>query len=131
MNPIPEPEIVETDFGDGDIAVAVILPIAPFGDALFAGPDAGENSRRLLQELIAHWRDLWPQMLELLQDGIRDYDVETKIGRDEFIGYVARTKPGFFMSDKSDVFLRLEFEEPPRWDYFLHGWKIVHSQPVF
>lgn len=131
MNIFPPPEIEEFDFGDGDIAACVTLSITPFGETEFFAPDTSDDSKLLLRELIGAWGDLWPEMLEKLQDGMEGYEVGIKLGADEFIGSSQRTKPGYFMSDESDSYLRLEFDEPPLWDYYLRESKIVHFQPVF
>lgn len=125
------PEITEVRYSDTDIAYQIELPISPFGTTDFAAENNSSNSATLLKELTAVWSSLWPEMLELLQDGIKDYDVDTKLGSDEFMGFVARTTPGEFKSDEADIFLRLEFEAPPLWDYFIRNGAIVHSQPVF
>ena len=57
--------------------------------------------------------------------------VEAVLGRDEFIGSLARMTPDDYMGDQSDIMIRLEFEEPPLWDFFVRGSTIAHSQPVF
>lgn len=126
-----QPEIEEFDFGDGDVALGAEFSIAPFGTALIVAEDVSDDSRRIMKTLIAGWENLWPEMLDLLQDGMEDYEVEQKLGRDEFMGSIGRMKPGCYMGDKSDFHLRLEFDEPPLWDYFLKGTNIVHFQSVF
>lgn len=62
---------------------------------------------------------------------MKGYGCDQELGRDEFMGLISRMDPECYMGDKSDYFLRLEFDEPPLWDFFLKGTKIVHSQPVF
>ena len=126
-----DPEPFEVKFEDDDVALGVRLPIAPFGDALFLAPDISEGSRSVLRELIEPWDDLWPKMLKKLKNEFEDYGVDAELGRDDFIGSIQRCKVGDYMSDKSKVFLRLEFDEPPLWDFFLSGKRIVHFQPVF
>lgn len=124
-------QIDETDFGDGDKAFTALLPVQPFGSAIFASPDLSDDSRELLLDLINRWKSLWPDMLERMQQGIEDYDTVQKLGSDEFMGAISRLDKDVYMSDRSDVHLRIEFDEPPLWDYFLKGSEIVHFQAVF
>lgn len=125
------PQIEETDFGDGDRAYTVELPIVPYGTALFTAPDLTPASRKLLVDLINRWDALWPDMLEQLQERMTDYDIDQKLGEDEFMGFVSPMEKDVYMGDKSDVHLRLDFDQAPLWDYFLKGSTIVHFQPVF
>ncbi len=125
------PEISDYDFGDGDIAFSITLPIAPFGETLFAAPDTKEDSKQLLLELAGLWEELWPKMLKRLQKEIKDYGVEITLGKDGFMGSIQRTEPGCYKADKADYLLSLEFASYPTWDFFLKGTKIVHFQPVF
>lgn len=124
-------KIRDIDFGDGDRAWGVELPTKPFDSALFATDDLSADSKALLLEIVGWWDSLWPEMLDRLQDGISGYETNQKLGADEFIGALSRTDEDCFMGDKSDIFLRLEFQEPPLWDYFLRDGEIVHFQPVF
>ena len=127
-----EYDISEIDWGDGDIAWAVELATPPFGTAIFSAPDLTGQSRELLCDLIRKWDNLWPEILEIVQEGHEGYgEIDQKLGSDEFIGSISAMKEGCYMSDKSDVHLGLEFGEPPRWDFFLKGRTIVHHQPVF
>ena len=124
-------EIEEFDFGEGDRAYAVELPIPPFGSARFAAADTSTDSRRILMNLIGSWDELWPDMRELLVERMESSAVEQKLGVHEFVGSLSRMEPDCYMEDRSDLFLRLEFEEPPLWDFFLKGRQIVHFQPGF
>ncbi|MES2924730.1 MAG: hypothetical protein V4819_24465 [Verrucomicrobiota bacterium] len=124
-------KIEEFDFGDGDRALMITLPIAPFGEAEFVAPDVSDDFRSLLLEVAANWDALWPDMLERLQDGISGYNLPTRLGSDEFLGGISRMEQGVYMGDRSDVCISLDFEEAPLWDYFIKGTEIVHFQPVF
>lgn len=127
-----DPEISECDFGEGDVALVVELPIPPFEMVSIASEDTSEGSRNMLEDLVRGWYDLWPDMLDRLHDSIERYDdCEQVLGRDEFMGSICRMSPGFYMGDKSDYMLRLEFDEPPLWDFFLKDNLIIHFQPVF
>ena len=128
---LPEESIFEADLGDGDQAFAVMLPVDPHGETLVAAPDNSPDSKALLQELCSHWPALWPKILEKLLEGIADYEAEVSLGEDEFIGEVSRTQKGEYMADKADIFLRLEFENPPLWDAFIKGDELVHFQAVY
>jgi len=125
------PSIDEMDLEGGDKVLATELPVAPFGTAYFAAPDASSDSREILNELIHHWSELWPEMLDRLLSDMQSYGVEQKLGSDEFIGSISRMDANCYMGDKSDYLLRLDFEEAPFWDYFLRNGEIVHFQPVF
>lgn len=125
------PQIDETDFGDGDRAFTALLPVPPFGSALFASPDLSKTSRDLLADLIRRWESLWPEMLAKMQEGIEDYGTGQKLGSDEFMGAVSAMEKDDYMGDRCDVHVRIEFNEPPLWDYFLKGSEIVHWQAVF
>jgi hypothetical protein len=128
----PDPEINECDFGDGDIALVVELPIPPFEMVSVAAEDTSEVSRSMLEDLVRGWGHLWPDMLDRLQDSMtRYYDCDQVLGRDEFMGSICRMSPEFYMGDKSDYMLRLEFDEPPLWDFFLKDNQIIHFQSVF
>jgi hypothetical protein len=116
--------------GEGE-AAAIHLPIVPHGLALFVAPDQSADSEKLIDEIIAVWPELWPKMLTYLETEMKDYEAKAVLGRDEFIGSVGRMTPDVFMGDQSDIMIRLEFEEPPLWDFFIRGSKIAHSQPVF
>ena len=131
MSSAKSPEIRKVDFGDGDIAVATELLTKPFGSTLFIAEDASGDSKKILEDIISWWDFLWPEMLEKLQDDIEGYETGQKLGVDEFMGSVSRMDRECYMGDKSDIHLRLEFEEPPLWDYFLRDGKIAHFQPVF
>jgi len=124
-------QIRKVDFGEGDKAWGVELSIKPFGSTLFTTEDIGAESKALLSSIIESWNTVWPEMLDKLQDGIDGYNTDQKLGDDEFIGAVSHMNPDCYMGDKSDIFVRLEFEEAPLWDYFLRDGKIVHFQPVF
>jgi hypothetical protein len=125
------PEIKSHDFGDGDEALVVELPIPPFETVAIATEDCSDDSRLVLDALIQDWEELWPEMLTRLQEDMKGYGCEQELGRDEFMGSISRMDPECYMGDKSDYFLRLEFDEPPLWDFFLKDAKIVHFQPVF
>ena len=125
------PKFFEFDFEDGDIAIATELPIAPFGKALFIAADNSSDSRLDLEELIKSWDKLWPKMLKKLQREIENYGTETDLMEDRFIGSLQRCDTSHFMGNRSKLFLQLEFEEPPLWDFFLRGRRIIHFQPVF
>jgi len=128
----PNPSISECDFGDGDIALVVELPIPPFETVSIASEDTSSESRNMLEELVRDWDRLWPDMLERLQDSMTRYeDCEQVLGRDEFMGSICRMSPESYMGDKSDYLLRLEFDEPPLWDFFLKDIQIIHFQPGF
>ena len=125
------PSIDELDLEDGDKVFVTELPVAPFGTAFFTTPDASNDSREILNELVHRWSDLWPEMLDRLQSDMQSYGVEQKLGTDDFIGSIWRMDADCYMGDRSDYLLRLDFEEPPLWDYFLRNGEIVHFQPVF
>lgn len=119
------------DERDGGAPSAIHLPIEPHGVSLFVAPDNSPDSDKLIDEIAAAWPEVWPKMRTYLVAEMRDYEVEPVLGRDEFIGSIQRMTPGVFMGDRSDIMIRLEFEEPPLWDFFIRGSRIVHSQPVF
>lgn len=125
------PEIRSHDFGDGDTAWVVELPIPPFETVPIATEDCSDDSKSVLNVLIQGWELLWPEMLSRLQEDMKGYGCEQELGRDEFMGSISRMDPECYMGDKSDYFLRLEFDEPPLWDFFLKDTTIVHFQPVF
>jgi hypothetical protein len=128
---LPEESIFEADLGEGDQAFAVMLPVDPHGESLFAAPDNSPASMALLQELCSYWTVLWPKILEKLEEGIADYEVEVGLDEDEFIGEVSRIQKGEYMAGQADIFLRLEFDDPPLWDAFIKGDELVHFQAVF
>lgn len=122
---------MEHDFGDGDLAVLVELPLPPFEMIAIAAEDASDASRSMLLELIQGWDELSPKIVDQLRDGIESYDCEQELGNDEFMGSICHMDPESFMGDKSDYLLRIEFPEPPLWDFFLKDNQIIHFQPVF
>jgi hypothetical protein len=119
------------DMGAGSVDAAIYLPIEPHGLALFVAPDDTEDSARLIDEVVAVWPELWPKMRVYLETEMKGYGVEAVLGRDDFIGSLDRMTPDVYMGDQSDIMIRLEFEEPPLWDFFVRGSTIAHSQPVF
>jgi hypothetical protein len=126
------PEIRTHDFGDGDVALVVELPIPPFAAVPIVTEDCSDDSRSVLDALIQGWEELWPEMLARFQVDIKRLSCgEQELGRDKFMGSISRMDPEGYMGDKSDCFLRLQFDEPPYWDFFLKGTEIVHFQPVF
>lgn len=128
----PQPYTRTTfDEGDGDSAAAVHLPIEPHGVALFVSPDLSADSTKLIDEVVAFWPELWPKMMTYLDIEMKEYGVEAVLGKDKFIGSLGRMTPDVYMGDQSDIMIRLEFEDPPLWDFFIRGSTIAHSQPVF
>lgn len=122
------------NMGDGGgPSAAIRLPIEPHGIALFMAEDDSADSRRLIDELVTVWPELWPKMRAYLESSMKDYGVDTQLGRDRFMGSIGRTTPGAFMGDRSDIILSIMFEKNPEpmWDFFIRGASIVHSQPVF
>jgi hypothetical protein len=112
-------------------AAAIHLPIEPHGLALFVAEDNSADSKQLINEVVAVWPELWPKMRAYLDIEMKGYGLKTVLGRDEFIGSLGRMTPDVYMGDQSDIMIRLEFEEPPVWDFFVRGSTIAHSQPVF
>ena len=131
MEPAKHSEIRTVEFDAGDIAFSTEFLTKPFGSSIFAAEDVSADSKKILEDLISWWDLLWPNMLDKLQNGIEGYETGQKLGVDEFVGSVSGVDPECYMGDKSDIHLRLEFEEPPLWDYFLRNGKIAHFQPVF
>lgn len=125
------PEVKSHDFGNGDEALVVELPIPPFETVSIATEDCSDDSRSVLDALIQDWEELWPEMLSRLQEDMKSDGCEQELGRDEFMGSISRLNPECYMGDQSDHFLRLEFDDPPLWDFFLKDGKIVHFQFVF
>lgn len=119
------------DFGNGDIAFYTELLVPPLDPVWFVAPDTSDDSRALLTEWIRDSKRLWPEVLGQLQQQIEDWEVDQALGRDEFLVSISRMDEDDFMGDQSDIHLRLEFEDPPLWDYYLRDGKIVHVQPVF
>ena len=62
---------------------------------------------------------------------MQSLDIEVDLSGVELVGSAVRTQPGKFMSDESDIYLSFSYGEAPDWDYFIHGTKIVHFQPMF
>jgi hypothetical protein len=124
-------DIVEMDFGEGDIAYAANFPVEPYGSALFAAEDSSDTSKAKLKEVIQGWPELWPDIRKLLTDGIEHDGLEIKLGSDDFIGFVTGLEEDVYKGDVADTFLRIEFVDPPVWDFFIQGDSIVHSQPVY
>lgn len=126
------PEIRSHDFGDGDVALVVELSIPPFETVPIVAEDGSEDSRSVLDALIQGWEELWPEMLASFQEDMERLSCgEQELGRDKFMGSISRMDPECYMGDKSDYHLRLQFDHPPYWDFFLNGTRIVHFQPVF
>jgi hypothetical protein len=124
-------EIFEADFGDGDVAFAMVLPINPYGETMVAAADTASASKILLQELLTCWPVLWSKILARLEEDISDYGAEVTLGDDEFLASVSYLEKEFYMADKADIFLRLQFDEPPLWDAFIKGDELVHFQAVY
>lgn len=112
-------------------ATAVHLPIEPHGLALFVAPDTSPASNQLIDEVVTVWPLLWPKMSAYLETEMEAYGVEATLGTDELMGSMRPMTPGVFMGEQSDTLIRVEFDEPPLWDFFIRGSTIVHSQPVF
>jgi hypothetical protein len=128
----PNPyEKIAIELEDESTAAAIYLPIEPHGLALFVASDASPDSVKLVDEVVAVWPELWPKMRNYLDAEMKDYGVTAALGRDEFTGSLDRMSPGVYMGDQSDIMIRLEFDEPPVWDFFIRGSTIAHSQPVF
>jgi hypothetical protein len=128
--PIDALQILEDDF-EGEKLLYAVLPAPPVEALIVFAPDTTTDSRELLQELSLSWTKIWPKLKRRVTQGIRDYKVDQLLGRDQCALCVSRMEPGYFMSDKSEIMLRLEFLEPPLWDCFLKGTKIAHFQAVF
>lgn len=119
------------DAGEDGAAAAIHLPIEPHGLALLVAPDCTPASSKLIDEMVAVWPELWPKIKSCLDAEMKEYGVEAVLGKSNFIGSFGRTTPEAYMGDKSDIMIRLEFEKPPLWDFFIRSSTIVHSQPVF
>lgn len=122
------------NMGDGGgPAAAIHLPVEPYGTAQFVAEDDSADSLRLLDELVTVWPELWPKMRAYLETAMKNYGVDTELGRDKFMGSIGRTDPEAYMGDKSDIMLSIMFEKnpTPMWDFFIRGASIAHSQPVF
>ncbi len=89
------------------------------------------DSTKLIDEVVGVWPELWPKMRAYLGTEMKDYGVEAALGKVEFVGSLVRMTPDVYMGGQSDIMIRLEFEEPPLWDFFIRGSSIVHAQPVF
>jgi hypothetical protein len=128
--PEHEYEVYEMDFGDGDLALTLVLQIPPFGEVAITGADTSDLSRAQLLSLASNWAGLWPEILDRLEAGIVDFDLPRKLENDEFSGLIDSVPEEHPMASKADVYLSLEFDEPPHWDFYLRGPRIVHSEPV-
>lgn len=125
------PIIDVVDFEDGDEAYLTELSIAPLGMASIASVDASDDSKEVLLNLAGQWDRLWPEILEKLQEGMVEYGVSQELGVEELVGTIARLDPEEFLGDKSDLFLRLEIEDVPVWDFFLKDGSVVYFQATF
>lgn len=123
--------IVEMDFGEGDIAYAANFPVEPYGAAIFAAENTSDESKAKLEGVIQAWPELWPDIRKLLKDGIEHDGLEIDLGSDDFIGFVTGLEADVYKGDVADTFLRIEFDDPPVWDFFIQGDTVVHSQPVY
>lgn len=122
---------IETvELTDGQLALAIKLPTAPFDEATFFAQDTSAESRRLLEQLSRHWEKLWPEMLDRLQSAIREWDAPMRLGADAFMGGVSWIDADVYMGDQCDIYLSLIFDEFPHWDFFIKGASIVHFQPI-
>ena len=77
--------------------------------------DTTAESEAVLHELEFNWGELWPEMLNLLKDGMEHLDIELELADQEIVGCASRTRVGKFMSDKSDVHLTFSYGELPDW----------------
>lgn len=119
---------LEPEADDSVPLTGIWLPIEPHGLAPFLTLDDDEV---LTADVVAVWPQLWPKMREELDEQMKGYDVKVALGEDTFFGSLDRMEPDVYMGDKSDVMIRLEFDEPPLWDFFIKGSDIVHAQAVF
>ena len=126
-------EIEKLDFGNGDVAYGVALPIPPYGDGYFVAPDVSSDSENLLRDLHSGWTTLWPELLSSMKQAAKEYDVDLAFEADEFIGMVQHLDDDVFMGDKADVMIGIRPNENavPEWHFFIRGSEIVHFQPVF
>ena len=126
-------QIEKLDFGDGDYAFGIALPITPYGEAYFVAPDTSDESKKLLQELHRAWDDLWPNILSSMKQAADGSDVDLIIDDDEFIGMVQYLDDDVYMGDKADIMIaiRPQANAVPEWHFFIRGSTIVHFQPVY
>jgi hypothetical protein len=129
--------MTEYPLHDSTPACCLELPIPPYGNALIVGDDTSEDSKVVLRMLESDWNELWPEMLSQLKETMENLDLEIDLSELEFRGRASRMTPGFWLADKSDIFLSFNFgdvpgwDSSPNWDYFIRGAKVVHFQPVF
>jgi hypothetical protein len=132
MNEPPERlDLLEFE-DEGAVRLGLELPIPPFGKATIIAEDDTADSEELLRTLAGSWTILWPAMYKDLCNAMENLDIELECDVSDCTAYASKTQPGYFMADKSDIYLSLEFEgDSPDWDYFIKDARIVHFQPVF
>jgi hypothetical protein len=124
-------DIFEVELADGDLALAIELPMEPYGVRMLCTNDDSEGSEKLLHEIRAIWTRLWPKMQRRYQDTAGELDLDEPVDTDSLIARTSRLTKGIFMADRCDIYVSLVSDDHPDWDYFIKDGKIVHFQPVF
>ena len=124
-------KILELDCADGSLAVAIKLPMKPYGVKFVCANDDSDDSEKLLVELSKAWPQLWPKMRTRVRDMAKELDLDTLVDKESLIGRTSRLTKKLFMGDRCDIYLSLVSDDHPDWDFFLKKGKIVHFQPVF
>ena len=131
MERTDDPDFFNVELADGGVAAAIELELPPYGVAEFYTDEESDEGRDILRTLWIRWADLWPRMRTQIEECAEDIDATSKLVEDTATAYVAKTKPGEFMSESAETYLSITFEDGPNWDFFLKGGEIVHFQLVF
>ena len=118
---------------DGRLGIILKLSIPPHGQATLQSYDDFDDIKKteaMMLEVQSNWATLWPNMLQLLEEAIVDWEVEVDLEEEEFEMGISNIRPGYFMSDQADYLISFELgDEGPSWDYFIKGDNIIHFQP--
>lgn len=88
-------------------------------------------SEALLARLQRVWAVIWPALKVQLEQLCEDYKSIEHLNAPTWKAAAEALEPGYFMSDRADLYLELFLLDSPSWAFFLQGTSIVHCQAVF
>jgi hypothetical protein len=110
----------------------------PHGTCFLVSEDSSDSSLSNLISIARQWDELWPAMFKFIETEGAEYGCDSPIsGTQDHDGDgilsvgVGLIREGEYLSDKANVLVSIEFDEPPLWNFFIKDNQITHAQPVF
>lgn len=134
-----DPEVrVEKLVLSGERLYRAKVQIPPHGTCFLVSEDSSESSLANLISIARQWDELWPAMSKFIETEGAEYGCDSQIsGTQDHDGDgilsvgVGLIRKGEYLSDKANILVSIEFDDPPLWNFFIKDNQIIHAQPVF